>query len=521
MTAAPDSRRRTTPADVPATAVPRPRAGAAGVLAGAGALLAAELAGRLVTGSTGPVVAVGNAVVSWAPPTVRDTGIGLFGTLDKPLLVAGVLVVSAVIAATAGRLHVRSAAAGAAVVGALSLLAALAVAVDVGGSGVGGLVTGATAFVVGAGLLRALLGQQDAPPPGRREFLQRASLLGLALVAGGGVLRALDQSGAVTRARDLLRLAPPVRPAPGNLVAAELGLPGLTPVVTSNASFYRIDTALVVPQVDPETWSLSIGGMVQRPLRFTLEELLALPQVEADITLQCVSNEVGGDLVGLARWQGVRLSDLLEQAGVRPRGRAGRGPVGGRLDRRLPGGVRLRRPLHDGRARDERRAAARRARLPRSSGRPRPLRLRVGDQVARAHHPHDLGRLRRLLGASRLVQARPIKVASRIDVPADLATVTRGPVTVAGMAWAPGRGRGITRVQVRVDGAGPWLDTELADALSEDAWRQWHLEWDASPGEHLLEVRATDRTGDVQDGRRVEPRPDGATGFHAVRVLVS
>lgn len=521
MTAAPDSRRRTPPVPAAVPAVPRSRAGAAGVLAGAGALLAAELLSRLATGSTGPVVAVGNAVVGWAPPSVRDTGIGLFGTLDKPLLVAGVLVISAVVAATAGRLHVRSAAAGAAVVGALSVVAALAVVVDVGGSGLAGLVTGATAFVVGAGLLRVLLGQQFAPPPGRREFLQRATVLGLALVAGGGLLRALDRSGAVTRARGLLRLAPPVRPAPGNLAAAELGLPGLTPVVTPNASFYRIDTALVVPQVDPETWSLSIGGMVERPLRFTLEELLALPQVEADITLQCVSNEVGGPLVGLARWQGVRLSDLLERAGVRP----GAEQVVGRSVDGWTGGF----PIEY--------AAADRFTM---------VALGMNGELL----PVDHGFPARLVvpGLYGYVSATkwlesitlttwagfngywvprgwskrgPIKVASRIDVPADLATVTRGPVTVAGMAWAPGRGRGITRVQVRVDGAGAWLDTELAGALSEDAWRQWRLEWDASPGEHVLEVRATDRTGDVQDGRRAEPRPDGATGFHAVRVLVS
>jgi len=490
------------------------------VLAGAAALLVAELVAR-AAGSTGPVVAVGNAVVSLAPPSARDAGIGLFGTLDKPLLVGGVLLVCAALAAQAGRLHRRSRVRAALLIAALSVLAATAVAADPGGGGVAALAVGAALLLTGVLLLDLLLAPASRPTPeGRRQFLQRAALLGVLVVAGGTLLRALDGSAVVQRARAALRLPVPGRRALGNPVTTELGLPGLTPLVTPNARFYRIDTALVVPQVDPQGWTLSVDGMVDRPLQLSLEDLLALPQVEADITLQCVSNEVGGNLVGLARWQGVLLSDLLERAGASP---SASQVVGVSVDG-FTGGF----PTSYA-----------------TDGRPSMVALGMNGELLPVQHGFParlvVPGLYGYVSATKWLRSvtlttwegfdgfwvprgwsklGPIKVASRIDVPADGATVAAGTVTVAGMAWAPGRGRGITSVQVRVDEAGPWLEAELGGALSEDAWRQWRLEWQATPGEHLLQVRATDRPGKEQDARLAPPRPDGATGLHDVRVLV-
>ncbi len=497
------------------------RATAAGLLSGAGALVVGEAVGRLVPGAASPVVAVGNAVVALAPPSARDTGIAVFGTLDKPLLVAGILIVVLALAATAGRLHTRAPAAAGALVLTLAVAAGAAVVRDATTTAAGGAVVAVAVFATGVLLLRFLLTAEAGATDGaaRRAFLRRGLGLGVLLVAGGSVVRLLDMRGQVAAARSALRLTPVARRAPGDLAAAAFDVPGLTPVVTSNARFYRIDTALVVPQVDPTTWALRVDGMVDRPLRLTLEDLLALPQTEADITLQCVSNEVGGDLVGLARWQGVRLRDLLEMAGARP---GADQVVGVSVDGWTAG-------FPTQYATDDRLALVALGMngelLPIEHG--FPARLVVPGLYGYVSATKWLKSVTLTTwdgfdgfwvprGWSKL---GPIKVASRIDVPADTSVVRAGPVTVAGMAWAPGRLRGVTAVHIRVDRTGPWLEAELAGALSEDAWRQWRLVWDAAPGEHLLEVRATDRTGEVQDERRAPPRPDGATGFHAVRVL--
>ena len=322
------------------------------------------------------------------------------------------------------------------------------------------------------------------------------------------------------QARAALRLGPPARRAAGDLAAAEYGLPGLTPVLTRNADFYRIDTALSVPLVDPETWVLTVDGMVDRPLRLSLADLLAMEQVEADVTLQCVSNEVGGDLVGTARWQGVLLSELLERAGVQ---RGAGQVVGVSVDGFTAG-------------------------FPTSyatDGRSALLALGMNGELLPLEHGFParlvVPGLYGYVSATKWLRSitlttwegfdgfwvprgwskeGPIKTASRIDLPADGATVAAGEVVVAGMAWAPGPERGVERVEVRVDGTGPWQEAELGRALGPQAWRQWRMAWDAAPGVHLLEVRATDATGDVQDARLAPPRPDGATGLHGVRVRV-
>jgi DMSO/TMAO reductase YedYZ molybdopterin-dependent catalytic subunit len=233
-----------------------------------------------------------------------------------------------------------------------------------------------------------------------------------------------------------------VRLAPGDLAAADLGVPGCPTSSTPNEVFYRIDTALAVPQVDPSRWSLEVRGLVDRPYVLTYDELLSLPQVEADITVQCVSNEVGGDLVGTARWQGVLLRDVLARAGVRGEaeqvlstsvdGFTAGFPVRYATDGRpalvavAMNGVPL--PLEHG--------------FPARLVVPGPVRLRVGDQVAELAGADPLARRRRLLGPARLGQGGPVKTMSHVDVPRGDRDVEAGPVVVAGTAWAPGRGRG-------------------------------------------------------------------------------
>ncbi|MGW7189085.1 molybdopterin-dependent oxidoreductase, partial [Streptomyces sp. NPDC054838] len=287
--------------------------------------------------------------------------------------------------------------------------------------------------------------------------------------------------------------------------------------------FYRVDTALVVPRVDAGDWRLRIhGDGVTRPLTLDLRELLARPLVEHDITLTCVSNEVGGPYAGNARWLGVRLADLLREAGVRPPSRGGRAD---QLVARSVDGMTIGTPVEavmDGR--EALLAVGMNGEpLPFAHGFPvrmvvpglygyvsackwlRELRLTTFDA-------YDAYWVRRSWA-----QQAPVKTQSRIDTPRPLAEPAAGRVVVAGVAWA--QHRGIARVEVRVDG-GPWQEARLADADGDDTWRQWLWPWQAAPGRHTLEVRATDRTGVAQTGERSGTVPDGATGWHAVTVRV-
>ena len=498
-----------------------------GVLAGAAALVTGELLGRLVPGAVGPVVAVGNRVVELTPDAPRRGAISTFGSLDKPLLLGGTVLVVLLLAGAVGRLSARSRARAELAIAVLAAVVLLSVALDPTASLLGAVAVAAGIAAVGVGALR-LLSSRPMPPADRRRtagvdrrhFLLRVAAVGAGTVAAGGLLKVLDLRSRVDAARAALRLPVPVRLAPGDPVAVALDVRGLTPLVTPNADFYRIDTALTVPQVDPATWRLRVQGRVDRPLELSYSDLLALPQVEADITIACVSNEVGGDLVGLARWQGVLLRDVLALAGVQRGATQGVGESVDGFTAGFPTTVAI----------DGRLAMVALG----MNGEPLPVKHGF---PARLIVPGLYGYVSatKWLSSIRLTTLEefdgfwiprgwsklgPIKIASRIDVPRSGSSPTGGPVTVAGMAWAPGPGRGVTAVELRVD-EGPWQAAVLGGALSEDAWRQWTWTWDATPGPHLLEVRATDRTGEVQTGRTAPVAPDGASGYHAVEVEVS
>jgi DMSO/TMAO reductase YedYZ molybdopterin-dependent catalytic subunit len=299
--------------------------------------------------------------------------------------------------------------------------------------------------------------------------------------------------------------------------AAQLDVAGLDPVVTPNDRFYRIDTALQVPRVDAASWRLRVTGMVDRPLELSLDDLLAREVVEADVTLACVSNEVGGRLVGNARWRGVRLDDLLAEAGVRP----GATQVVGRSVDGFTAGF----PTATLDGRDVLVAVGMNgAPLPFEHG--FPARLVVPGLYGYVSATKwlaeiELTTLEALDGywiPRGWAKEAPIKTASRIDVPRPGSDVAPGPTPIAGVAWAPTRG--IDRVEVAVDD-GPWQAARLAAAIGPDSWRQWVLDWDATPGEHSLRVRATDGTGATQTEQRADPVPDGASGWHTVTVRVT
>ncbi|MCU1439181.1 MAG: oxidoreductase [Rhodoglobus sp.] len=300
---------------------------------------------------------------------------------------------------------------------------------------------------------------------------------------------------------------------------AELDVAGITPLVSANDTFYRIDTALQVPVIDAETWKLRIVGMVDREVEISFAELLALPMQESYVTLMCVSNEVGGNLVGNAKWLGYPVRELLNRAGPQ----RGADMVLSRSSDGFTAGTPLSVLLEENR--DCLLAVGMNGEpLPVEHG--FPVRMVVPGlygyvsatkwvvELKVTRFADDMG-----YWTPRGWSAQgPVKTASRIDVPRSGSSVAVGTVAVAGVAWA--QHRGIRGVEVRVDD-GDWQSATLADAISDDTWVQWLYEWDATSGNHTIAVRATDAEGDTQREDRRPPAPDGSEGWHTITVTVS
>lgn len=292
---------------------------------------------------------------------------------------------------------------------------------------------------------------------------------------------------------------------------------GVSTLITPNDDFYLIDTAFSPPQVDPADWNLTIKGMVDNEISLTFDDLLAMDQIEEVITLSCVSNEVGGGLVGNAVWTGVPLATLLDMAGVQE----GAGQIVGRSVDDWTGGF----PTEVA-----------------YDGRPAMVALTMNGEPLPVQHgfparlvvPGLYGYVSATKWLSEIelttwegydgywiprgwAKEGPIKTQSRIDVPNNGATVPAGPTAIAGVAWA-GK-RSVDRVEVRIDD-GEWIEATLSGELSENSWRQWMINWDTPPGDHAVHVRATDGDGDTQTPDRTPVAPDGATGHHAIRVRV-
>ncbi|WBB66461.1 molybdopterin-dependent oxidoreductase [Micromonospora sp. WMMD812] len=556
----------------------------AGITAATVAIGTAELVAVLTGPRSAPLVAVGGVVVDTVPEPLKQFAIDLFGRHDKLALLIGTALLLAGFAALLGALSVRRLAVGLAGIAGFAALGVAAALTRAGadaldalpslvGGGLGAIVlwafvagpleldpwpwtppspgrrpvTPLSAARPGEPMVPPLAGDEGAarqepgnPPaapahPGagpaavgvslestdpesRRRFLTGTGvLLGAAAVAGFGGRWLAGRRG-VSAARDAVVLPAPASPAPAVPAGADLSLTQLAPYVTSNFGFYRIDTALVVPQVDPETWQLRIHGRVRNPITLSFADLLARPMVERYVTLACVSNEVGGDLIGNARWLGVPIRDLLDEA--EPEEGADQ-VVGRSVDGWTCGTPTA--ALRDGR--DALLAVGMNGEpLPVEHG--FPVRMVVPGLYGYVSACKWVTELE-LTGFAdfdaywvpRGWSAQgPIKTQSRIDTPRARNRLTAGRVVVAGVAWA--QQRGIRRVEVRVDD-GPWQEAELAPTVSVDTWVQWSWSWDATPGEHRLQVRATDATGEPQTEREQDVAPDGATGWHTVRVRVT
>jgi len=502
------------------------------------ALGVGQIAAAFGTPAASPVLAIGQAAIDGSPQPVKSWAIRVFGPADKEVLVAGIIVVLLVLALALGPLAMRRPAIGLAAIAAaagLGVLAALTRPDATLGQAVPSLAAGVAAAIALGSLSEtrmptridhtAALGEADTPEAparavafDRRRFLRAALAIGAvgAGTAAVGVARARNRS-AVEAARDSIRF-PRVSNTPSLPAGTELDVAGISPFYTPTSRFYRVDTALFAPEVDVEKWTLGIRGAVEREATYTFHDLLDRPLVERDITLNCVSNPVGGPYIGNARWTGVLLAPLLHEAGV--------DPSADQLVSRSVDGFTAGSPMRlvlDGR--DAMLALAMNGEpLPVEHG--FPVRMLVPGLYGYESATKWLVELEATTYAAYdpywvqrgWASYAPIHTQSRIDTPRNGSSRPAGTVVVAGIAWA--QHTGIDRVEVRVD-AGAWNEAELATQDTIDTWRQWRWDWHATPGDHVIAVRATDATGRTQPEARMPPFPDGATGWHQVAVRIA
>jgi DMSO/TMAO reductase YedYZ molybdopterin-dependent catalytic subunit len=493
-----------------------------GLLAALAALAVAELAATLVRAQASPVIAVGGSVIDATPTPLKEFAVREFGTNDKPVLIGSILAVLVLLALGTGALAVRHRVVGLVGVALLGLVGAAAAATRPDAQpldpfpSLAGAVVGATALLA---LLRPLTASaEETVDVRRRQLLVTGFWVAAGSLVAGTVGRLLNsRHGNVSASRAAVDLPAPASAAKPLPAGAELELDGLSSFVTPNKAFYRVDTALVVPQVPTDGWTLKVHGMVDKELELDFDQLLARDLVERDITLTCVSNEVGGKYAGNARWLGALLAPLLAEVGVHD--------DADMVLSRSTDGMTIGTPtavVMDGR--DAMLAVGMNGEpLPAEHG--FPLRMVVPGlygYVSATKWLVDI-ELTRFDKETPYWTERgwapkaPIKVMSRIDTPKPFAQLQPGKVAVAGVAWA--QHRGIDKVEVRVDG-GRWSTARLADVPSTDTWRQWVWEWDATAGGHDIEVRATDHTGATQPEKRAAPFPSGATGWHSTAVTV-
>jgi DMSO/TMAO reductase YedYZ molybdopterin-dependent catalytic subunit len=513
----------------PAEPVGRPTGAWIGVLSAAVALGTAELLAVPFGPGSSPIVSVGGVVVDAAPEWLKSFAIRTFGSNDKLVLLAGIVAVLLLLAVALGIASVRRPRLGfvaLAVLGAIG--AAAAVSRPANGladalPSVAGAGAGMLAFLwlrAAAGLVIATRPDPASTIPGydRRRFLRTGVAAAGIAAAAGGIGRLLASRAEVVASRAGLRIPPASDVAPTAPAAADLGIPGVAPFLTPNDRFYRVDTSLFVPAVDASTWTLRVHGMVDRELTLDYRDLLARPLIDRDVTLACVSNEVGGHYVGNARWTGARLADVLDEAGVHQDAT--------QLVSRSVDGFTIGTPtaiVMDGR--DAMLAVAMNGEpLPLEHG--FPVRMIVPGlygYVSATKWLVDLELTTLQAYNAYWVQRgwskeAPIKTQSRIDIPRSGDRVAAGRVVLGGVAWA--QHRGIERVEVRIDD-GPWTDATLAAEDTIDTWRQWRAGWEATPGSHTIAVRATDGDGDTQTSVPAPPFPNGATGYHTILIQVA
>ncbi len=510
------------------------RHAAYGVLATVVGLAAAHLVAALTVPAASPVLAVGSTVIDLTPTPLKEWAIRQFGSADKLVLVGSVLVVVLLLAAVAGIIAATRETVGLLIVVGLAGVSGV-LAVLRPGSGPLDMIPALVAAATAAAALWWLhriddQGATDTVPHGDGTHGDEAHGEGPSrrrvLVATGGLAAAAVAMGALGRWVTSYRLggtdiALPAAtdPAPSLPQGLEQMYDGISPLRTPNADFYRVDTSLTVPAVDVDSWTLTIDGDVDEEVTLTFDDLAAMQTVERDITLTCVSNEVGGPYIGSARWLGVPLADVLARAGIDS-------TKANQILSTDVDGMTISTPLDvalDGR--DSLIAIGMNGEpLPRTHGFP-----------ARMVVPGLYGFVSACKWITRMTLTTydaeqaywterdwaidaPIKISSRVDTPKPLSSSKPGKVIVGGVAWA--QQVGIEKVEVRIDGEA-WKPATLGPQVSDDYWRQWYFEWDAAPGQHFIACRATNKDGDVQSDVRMTPFPEGSSGLQEIAVNVS
>ncbi|MFC4947386.1 molybdopterin-dependent oxidoreductase [Pseudonocardia sp. GCM10023141] len=503
-----------------------------GLLSVGAALGVAHLVAGIVSPGSSPFISVADAVVRLSPSWLTEFGKSLGPVWDKLLLKIGVAVVLVVVAAVAGILGRHRPEPATRIIMGLGVIGFLAVVLAPTFSPLDLI---APAVALGAGVLafrqlhrRALAVHVEgpgAPAAGgvsRRTVLLSSSaavgVLGLGAGAAGELLgRGLvDSRAAVTARLAQLPLAERAPALPAGAAFPESGTPTF---LTANADFYRIDVALRIPSQAAESWKLRIHGMVGKEISLTFDDLLARRLVERPITMTCVSNPVGGDLISTANFIGVELRDILLEAGVRPGadqilttsvdGWTAGTPTDVVME---PGRGALLVVGMNGEA------------LPPEHG--FPVRMVVPGLYGYVSGTKWITDMELTTFAARSGywidrgwSARgPVKTEARIDLPSDRATVPAGRVTVAGIAWS--QPTGISKVEVRMDG-GPWQVADLSTEVSTSTWRMWRREFTLAPGSHTVQTRATDHKGVTQTEEAADVVPDGATGWPATLFTVA
>lgn len=527
----------------------------AGLISGAVFLAVAELFALLVARAASPVLAVGGFVIDIVPQPFKEFAIATFGEYDKIALLAGLGLAVVIASAIAGILQLVRAPLGVIALGIAGVLSTAAIVTRAGVTPLAflppvlGTVAGAVILVL---LIRRLRRWREAalapaaakkpavdpstppitkPSPtdlatadtkvgvSRRGFFGLAAIAGISAVVVGVASRAVSMTvSSVESIRKALKL-----PTPNSTVTipdgAELDVPGISPLFTPNEDFYRVDTALTVPTIDPDTWRLVIDGMVDERVEMSFQDLLDMGLDEYVITLTCVSNEVGGELVGNAKWLGVPIRDVLAKAGVK----SGADMV---LSRSVDGYT-ASTPLAS--LTDDNLDAILAVAM---NGEPLPLehgfpvRMVVPGLYGYVSATKWLTELKVTTFADdeaywtpRGYSAEaPIKFSSRVDTPKLGEAVEAGRIPIAGVAWA--QSVGIDRVEVSIDN-GEWTPVTLSKAINDDTWVQWFMEWDATPGTHYVAVRAINKNGDTQIEERAPIAPNGSSGWQRSLVRVN
>ena len=523
-----------------------------GLLAAAAGMAVGHLVAAWTDPATSPVLAVGSRVIDASPPALKDWAVSTLGTADKPVLLGSVAIVTGALAAAIGVLARRRRQLALFALTALAAVAGLA-ALASGGGGPLAVVPSLAAWITGLVVLPWLADRADevtgrsprapAPSPAegdgdtarspaqtweqastephpaaaRRTFVLGAGAVGLGSVVVGGAGQVLAGPVVAPRA---VTLPPVPAPLPALPTGIEATVAGVSALRTPLDDFYRVDTAFTIPRVDVSTWRLFVDGMVDNELSVGFEELVGLGLVERDITLNCVSNEVGGPYIGSTRWTGVPVRLLLERAGVQ----SGADQV---LSTSVDG-MTISTPIEALLATGEREALVAIA----MDGQPLPAR---NGYPARLITPGLYGYVGATKWVTRLTlttfaadkaywstrgwaEQATVQIQTRIDTPRR-GGVDAGQVAIGGVAWAQAGG-GIERVEVRIDD-GDWQEARLGPDVGPVYWRQWWLPWQATKGKHRLTARATDTEGTVQTSAEAPVAPSGATGWHSVDVTVA